>query len=429
MAIEILKSSQVAALIYKDDLDNLNMGIDKNSPTYLKNSLNDGGGLRIVAKSDGRKVWIFKYTHNSIRKETTFGTYPKVTLSGARKKAKEFRDRLNNDIDPIENLRNEKIEYKKDKLKEKHTIGKIIDNFFELKQNNKKLKDITIEKARGRLKNHFYCNLTNNENTLIHDITYDKLVYCLKLLEDENKLETLFRVKLLIIEIFKYAYTEGIIEDTERFSKLELKSFKVLRKEDIKNNPALTKDDDVKKLYNSMVEYKNNIFTKFALLFSIHTAQRQGSIISAKWEDIDLKNKTWFIPAENMKMKIKHELPLSDILVNYLRQLNEISGGRIYLFPNIKGKGKHMSNNTVNNALRIIGYTNDEQTAHGLRATFKTICKKNQIQHNLPNEFVEMYLAHKTTDNVEEVYIREKNLVEMRKIANWWSEYLEGLIK
>lgn len=419
MAIDILKSSQVSALSY---------GIS-NTSSNSKNSLNDGGGLRIVAKADGRKIWVFKYTINSKRKETSFGTYPKVSLAAARKKAKEYREMLSMDIDPIEANKAKKIEIKKDLQKAKHTVGIIIDDFFELKQNNKKLKDTTLEKARGRISNHFYAHLPLGENTLIHDITYNDLVNCLKKLEDENKLETLFRVKLMFIEIFKYAYTEGIIDDTERFGKLELKSFKIQRKEDVKNNPTLTNEEDIKKLYQSMLNYKHNQLTKYALLLTIHTAQRQGSIITAKWEDIDFENKLWDIPASDMKMKIKHSLPLSDVLIDYLRELQCISGGRVFLFPNTQGKGKHMSNNTVNNAIRTIGYTKEEQTAHGLRATFKTVCKKNQLKHGLPNEFVEMCLAHKTTDDVEEAYIREKNIDEMRKIANWWSNYLEGLIK
>jgi len=413
MAIELLKDASIKALSYISE----------------KKSLNDGGGLRIVAKPDGRKVWTFKYTLKSKRKETTFGTYPKVSLAGARNEAKIFRALIEKGEDPLEVRKQNKINAKKEKQRETHKIEKIVDNYFDLEQHNKNKKDITIEKARGRINNHFYKYLPKGNDTLIHDITYDKLIFCLKQLEDENKLETLFRVKNILIGIFKFAYTEGIIEDTERFAKLEVKSFKLKSKDDVRNNPALTKDEDVKKLYKSMLNYRHNKLTRYALILSIHTAQRQGSIITAKWDDIDLRNKLWKIPALNMKMKIKHILPLSDVLIKYLKELKEISGGRIYLFPSMQGKAKYMSNNTVNKAIRTIGYTSEEQTAHGLRATFKTICKKNQVKHHLPNEFVEMCLAHKTTiDSAEEVYIREKNIDEMRTIMNWWSNYLEGFL-
>lgn len=412
LAIELIQDSQIRSLSYKNE----------------KKSLNDGGGLRIVAKPDGRRVWIFKYTFNGKRKETTFGTYPKKSLKGARNDAKVFREHLNLSNDPLEIKRVEKHEAKKERLKEKHIIEKIVDSYFELEQHNKAIKDITIEKATGRIKNHFYPFLPNKEKTIIHNIAYENLVFCLKQLEEVNKLETLFRVKRILIGVFKYAYTEGIIEDTERFAKLEVKTFKHKNKDEVRNNPALTKNDDIQKLYKAMLNYDNNELTKYALLFSIHTGQRQGSIITAKWENIDFSNKIWKIPTRNMKMGIEHELPLSDRMIIYLKELYQISGGRVYLFPNIQINGRHMSSNTVNNAIRIIGYTKDEQTAHGLRATFKTICKRNQVKHNLPNEFVEMCLAHKTTNKVEEAYIREKNIDEMRVIMNWWSNYLERLI-
>ena len=410
MAINILKAEQVKALSYTD----------------AKKSLNDGGGLRIIVKPDNRKVWEFKYTFEGIRRVTAFGSYPNVSLAGARAKAKEFRELIEKNIDPIKNNQDIKQKQKEEQLKKEHTIEKIVNDYLELKQHNKKLKDITIAKAKGRLENHFYNELTPYKNkTVIHNITFNKIVTLLKKIEDENKLETLFRVKILIIEIFKYAYTEGIIKDTEIFAKLELKNFKTQSKSDRRNNPTLTKQEDIQRLYNGILNYKYGVLTKYALLMSIHTAQRQGSIITAKWCDINLDDKVWIIPALQMKMKKEHILPLSDKLVVMLKELQEIGISDNYLFPNTQHLNAHMSNNTVTSALRKMGFTKEEQTAHGLRAMFKTVCKENQEEHNLKNEFVERVLAHKTAGNVEEAYNRADNLKEMRLIANWWSDYLD----
>ena len=410
MAINILKAEQVKALSYTD----------------AKKSLNDGGGLRIIVKPDNRKIWEFKYTFDGIRRVTAFGSYPNVSLAGARAKAKQFRDLIEQNINPIEKNKEVRQKQKEEQLKKEHTIEKIVNDYLELKQHNKKLKDITIAKAKGRLENHFYNQLTPYKNkTVIHDITFNKVVNLLKKIEDENKLETLFRVKILIIEIFKYAYTEGIIKDTEIFAKLELKTFKTQSKADRRNNPTLTKQDDIQRLYNEILNYKYGVLTKYALLMSIHTAQRQGSIISAKWCDINLDDKVWIIPASQMKMKKEHILPLSDKLVEILKELKEMGISNNYLFPNTQHLNAHMSNNTVTSALRKMGFTKEEQTAHGLRAMFKTVCKENQEEHNLKNEFVERVLAHKTAGNVEEAYNRADNLKEMRLIANWWSDYLD----
>lgn len=414
MAINILKAEQVKALSYSN----------------TKKSLNDGGGLRIIVKPNEKKIWEFKYTYNGIRKTTSFGSYPNVTLATARAKAKEFKELIDKKIDPIKNNQAIKQKQKEEILKKEHTIEKIANDYLELKQHNKKLKDITILKAKARLENHFYNELTTYKNeTIIHDITFDKIVAILKKIEDENKLETLFRVKLLLIEIFKYAYTEGIIKDTEIFAKLELKSFKTQLKEDRQNNPTLTKQDDIKRLYNGILNYKYGVLTKYALLLSIHTAQRQGSIITAKWCDINLNDKLWIIPASQMKMKKEHTLPLSDKVVAFLKELKQIVGSNGYLFPNTQHIDTHMSNNTVNTALRKMGFTKEEQTAHGFRAMFKTVCKEHQEEYNLKNEFVERVLAHKTSGNVEEVYNRADNIKEMRFIVNWWSDYLDGLMR
>jgi integrase len=244
-------------------------------------------------------------------------------------------------------------------------------------------------------------------------------------LEKVNKLETLSRIKRALVGIFKFAYTEGIIKDTEIFGKLELKTFKIQK--DIKQNPTLTEQSDIKNLYNSILSYKFGIITKYALLLTIHTAQRQGAIITAKWIDIDFDNKIWCIPSDNMKMKKEHNLPLSDEMIDYLKELYSLTGTGKYLFPNQQHSNRHMSENTVNNAIRKMGFSKEEQTAHGLRAMFKTICKENQEKHNLNNEFVEMVLAHKTAGAVEQTYNRAKNIEDMRKIVSWWSEYLENL--
>lgn len=436
MAIEILKAEQVKCLTYKTKEE-----IAHNKSVYeleetpkekqkiylIQNSLNDGGGLRLVAKTSIKTIWEYKYTFKGNRKETSFGTFPKVSLANARKKAKEFRRIIEEGNDPIK-LNQDVLKNKKsEKEKEKHTIGNIANKYLDKKQHNKNLKDITIRKAQSRLENHFYKYLPHKEKTNIHKISYDKIIAMLEILEADNKLETLTRVKMLIVEVYKYAYTESIIKNTEIFAKLELKSFKIQHKVNVRNNPTLTSTEDIKRLYNAMLNYSYSLYTKYALLFSIHTAQRQGSIISAKWNDIDFDNKVWNIPAEQMKMKKSHTVPLSSEVVGFLEELHNLTGAEVYLFPNSQHQNKHMSNNTVNTALRRMGFTKEEQTAHGLRAMFKTVCKNNQSEHKLGNEFVEMVLAHQTMGKVEEAYNRAENLKEKRIITNWWSGYLESL--
>lgn len=133
-------------------------------------------------------------------------------------------------------------------------------------------------------------------------------------------------------------------------------------------------------------------------------------------------------------MKKEHILPLSNILIKHLKEYKKLTGFGEYLFPNsqinaTRNKNPHISNNAVTSALRVMGYIKEQQTAHGFRAMFKTVCKENQEEHNLKNEFVEKVLAHKVDGTVEGAYNRADSIDDMRIIVNWWSSYLESLIR
>ncbi|MBT7118088.1 MAG: tyrosine-type recombinase/integrase [Candidatus Marinimicrobia bacterium] len=407
----------------------------KNTKIKEKNyTLADGSGLQLLIKSNCTKLWefIYKSPTKLKRRKTSFGNYPTVSLKQARTKRQQYQDLIISGIDPIEHFKDIKVKLKIENQKSRDFIGTIANKYFSIKQNNKNLKDITIKKAKGRLENHFYKYLAQKENTIIHTITFADILKILTKLEDSGKLETLLRVRLLIIEIFKYAYTLEVT-NADLFAKLELYTFKVQKKSDIKNYPTLTAPNDIKRLYKSIKVYEHNIITKYLLLFSIHTAQRQGTIITAQWKHIDFKNQIWSIPKELMKMSKEHILPLSDITIKYLKELRSIGLDSKCIFPNsqintTRNKYPHISNNTATNALRKMGFTKEEQTAHGFRAMFKTVCKENQEDFDISNEFVERILAHKVEGNVEASYNRAINIKEMRIITNWWSEYLEGLV-
>ncbi len=404
----------------------------KNVKPQEKNfTLSDGEGLHLLVKPNGSKLWEFRYTspnNAKKRRKLAFGAYPVVSLAEARRKRFEAQVLISDKIDPLDKKADEEKLKESNDINLKQTIEKIVDEFFELKQHNKKLKDITVEKARARLENHFYAYLPQKEKTNIFDITFDMTVEILKKLESASKLETLDRVKKLIIEVFKYTYTENIIKDIDLFAKLEIKTFKKLTKADVKNHPTLTDPDEIGQLLKSINTYSGEVTTKYALLMSIHTAQRQGSIITAKWSDIDFKENLWIIPSERMKMKREHMLPLSKQMMIILERLHEVNGEDEYLFPNIKGNRGHMSNNTVNMALRKMGFTKERIVAHGFRSMFSTICNDNISEHNINYEFIEKALAHQEKDQIREVYNRAKNIKELKKLMQWYSDYLTTLI-
>jgi integrase len=411
----------------------------KNAKPKDKNyTLSDGYGLQLNIKVNGSKLWEFRFNSpiTNKRRKTSLGTYPSVSLKNARDKRTNYLNLIHSGIDPIDHYQSIKEEQKKEESKIHDTIESIANKQIEKEQHNKQLKDKTVTKAKNRLKNHFYSHLPQKGNTLIHSITYNQIVKILELLEHEEKLDTLDRVKSQIIKIYQYAYSENIISDVTIYAKLELKGFKQYQEGQASNRATLTRKEDIQTFYNNILNYPYNLITKYLLLFSIHTAQRQGSIILTKWEHINFEEKLWTIPKENMKgraTKVKeHTIPLTDIVIKYLKELNAITGGNEYIFPNSqinksRNKYPHISNNTANSAIRKMGYTKEQQTAHGLRAMFKTICKEHQETDNLNNEFVERTLAHKVDGDVEGAYNRAANIEDIRKVLDWWSSYLEKL--
>ena len=392
-------------------------------------TLSDGEGLQLLVKKSGIKLWEFRFTSpiSQKRRKTSLGSYPKTSLAAARSKKNELLLLLSQNIDPIEKTKQEKQEKIIEEEKKIYTIEYIVEKYFILKQHNKKIQDNTMEKARGRVSNHIYAHLPKKGNTSIYNITFELMVDILSKLESVGKLETLDRTKKIMIEVFKYAYTENILKEIDLFAKLELKTFKRLTKADIRNHPTISDISTIAQLLKDMRVYDGEIYTRYALLMSIYTAQRQGSLISALWSDIDFKNKVWVIPAMRMKMKRAHILPLSKQMIKILKDLYQYSGTNKYLFPNTQHENSHMSNNTVNSALRKMKYPKELIVAHGFRSMFSTICNEHISDHNISFEFIEKALSHQEKNQIREVYNRAKNLKELKTLMQWYADFLDEI--
>ena len=186
----------------------------KNSKSDDKDySITDGQGLQLLIKKNGSKLWEFRYYSpiTNTRRKTSLGNYPNVSLANARKKRAEYLELINNGIDIIDHNKNLKEKIKANEQKKTHTLETVANRFFELEKNNRKLKDDTIILSKQRLENHFFKYLPKKINTVVTDVTYDQTIKVLNKLEKTNKLETLSRVKHLIIKLFKFVYTESII--------------------------------------------------------------------------------------------------------------------------------------------------------------------------------------------------------------------------
>jgi integrase len=164
--------------------------------------------------------------------------------------------------------------------------------------------------------------------------------------------------------------------------------------------------------------------TRIALRLSPYVFVRPGELRRAEWSEIDLEGAVWRIPAEKMKGRQEHVVPLSTQAVRLFRDAQALTGERKYVFPSIRTAAKPMSENTVNAALRRLGFTGDEMTAHGFRAMASTLLNESG---KWSADAIERALAHKDKDSVRAAYHRGKHWQERVEMAQWWADYLDGL--
>ncbi|MDY3133476.1 MAG: site-specific integrase, partial [Campylobacter lanienae] len=238
----------------------------------------------------------------------------------------------------------------------------------------------------------------------------------------ENGSDTPKRLFNLISQVYKSAnhITRNITTDINYKY-----TFKSVSKQ---NYPTLTKTSDIKALMISIDEYNGYIATKYALKLAIYSAVRPFNARSAHWDEIDLKSKIWTIPANKMKMKREFELPLSTSLIRILNEYKELQGWGGYLFKSLKSDIRPLSENALNTALRRMGYRRDELVSHGFRAMFSTLAHENLEAHKQSSEIIERCLAHQDKNSVRAVYNRSKQIEYMRKVMEWWGEYLDRLL-
>ena len=186
---------------------------------------------------------------------------------------------------------------------------------------------------------------------------------------------------------------------------------------------AITDPEQVGELLRAIRGYQGDIITRCALQLSAMTFVRPGELRHCEWEEINWIKQEWLIPAEKMKMRRDHLVPISDQAIQVLQELHPLTGGGKYVFPSLRTGQRPMSNNTVLGALRRMGFTKEEMTPHGFRSMASTLLHENGWEH----EVIELQLAHSRRDKVAAAYDRSRRLPERKKIMSWWSDYLQKL--
>lgn len=374
-------------------------------------TLADGNGLQLRVRPNGSKLWILKYSQPYSKKRTNLGLgkYPDVSLSKARKQRDEARKLLADNIDP-KTHRIEQDQQKKAALE--NTFGVVAQKWYELKLTQ--VKEETANHALRGLERHVLPSLGN---VPLDKIKPKTVIDLLTPIANKGSLETVKRLCRNINEIMRLSVAQGIIE----FNYLAdiTKLFPAAKK----TNMATIKPERLPELMAAIRNANVLRTTRCLVLWQLHTMTRPIEAATARWEDIDLENKVWVIPAERMKMKKPHTIPLTDQTLALLETIRSMSDGKHYLFTNHRDPTKHANSQSVNVALKRMGFAG-QLVSHGMRALASTTLNEQSFDPDV----IEAALAHVDKNEVRRAYNRAEYLERRRKLMCWWSEHIENAL-
>jgi integrase len=374
-------------------------------------TLSDSQSLYLVIQPNGSKLWRFNYRFLDKQKKLHLGGWPTISLAEARVRRDEAKKKIAEGIDPA-------LEKKRARIAAKYAAANTFQAVAEewlVKCERDGLAPVTVDKIRWLLAKAFPLIGT----IPIAQITPHEALAVLRKVEATGAYESARRMRSVLSRVFRYGVA------TVRCDKdvaADLRGAIAVPK--VKHFAAITRPSEVGALLRAIDGYSGHKVTVMAMRLSPHVLLRPGELRQAEWTDIDFEEATWFIPAERMKMRRPHRVPLSRQVIAMLRELHEHTHWWKYLFPCLGKPRKAMSENAVNQGLRKLGYTTEQMTAHGFRAMAATLL--NEMGEWNPDA-IERQLAHVDTNQVRRAYARGEYWDERVEMMQRWSDHLDQL--
>jgi len=371
----------------------------------------DGGGLFLLVTPSGGKWWRLKYRYGGKEKLLSLGTYPEIGLKDARERREAARKLIANGADPSAERKKIKIE---SLLGAASTFNAVADEWFQKKSS--KLAAVTQAKIKAILRNDLRPWLGTRP---IKEISAHELLMAIRRIESRGANELAHRALRIASQVFQYGIAASLVE---RNPATDLRG--ALESVVVKHHASITNPKEVGALLRAIDGYTGTFAVKCALLLAPLLFVRPGELRQAEWAEINLDRAEWDIPASKMKMKQPHLVPLCMQAIGILRELRPLTGNGRFVFPSIRTGERPMSENTVNGALRRLGYRNDEIVGHGFRAMARTIL--DEVLGFRP-DYIEHQLAHAVKDPNGRAYNRTAHLAERRKMMQAWADSLDRL--
>jgi len=371
----------------------------------------DFDGMYVLVKPNGSKLWRLKYRFRGKEKLLSIGIYPQISLAQARKTKDSARAQIALGDDPSK-IKHEKALSEKTILNQ--TFEKIALSYFsKIKKEGRA--SATLSKVNWLLE------MANKDlgQLPVTEITSPIILRCLRKVEATGHYETTRRLRSTIGSVFRFAIANGLLESDPTIALRD-----ALIKPQVKPRAAITDKSDFGGLLRAIDSFKGQTTTKCALQILAIVATRPGELRRAKWNEFDFENAVWTIPSIRMKARKTHRVPLPKQALELLRQLKMLTGFCDLLFPSIRSSKRPMSENTLNAALRRMGYSGAEMTSHGFRATFSTIANESGLWNP---DAIERALAHVEKNEIRRAYARGEHWEERVRLANWWAGLLDRL--
>lgn len=332
----------------------------KAAPRGKDYKLADANGMYLLVSKSGSKYWRWKYRYLGKEKVLALGIYPEVSLKAARDRCIDARRQLASGIDPSAARKAAKLTLQTSK---NNTFESIAREWFAKEEGH--WAPSNIKKVRSLLENHLLPQIGAYANS---EITTPILLAGLRKIEARGVLETANRAKQLAGQVFRYAIATG---RAERDLSADLKG--ALKSPQTTHFAAITKPQELGALLRAIDSLNGSQIVNTAMKLAPMLFVRPGELRKMEWAELNLEGGLWEIPAEKMKMRQPHIVPLSRQAVALLRELEPVTGRGQYVFPGERSRLVPMSDNTLNAALRRLGYSKEQMTAHGFRATARTL--------------------------------------------------------
>lgn len=382
--------------------------------------LTDEKGLFLLVQPSGGKLWRFKFRVDGrnqagqpkrVEKKLAFGAYPDISLRDARRLCDEARAHLAAGVDPAEKKR-----------RDLHNAKLNAANSFEAVAQSY----IGKCKREGRAgattaKQEWLLKLLDRAigHRPIADIQPFEMLEAVRKYETTGRTEAARRALQFASQVFRFAIANQLAaSDPTRDLRGALTSHKS------KHHAAILEPKKVGELLRAIDGYDGHPVTRYALQLAALVFVRPGELRHAEWSEIDIEAKVWRIPTAKMKARVEHVVPLSEQTLLLLDKVRELTGDSQYVFPSIRTRFRPMSENTVNAALRRLGYAKDEMTGHGFRAMASTLLNESG---KWSPDAIERALAHKDKDAVRAAYHRGAHWQERVEMAQWWADHLDTL--